>query len=179
MSQLTHTPARTRRASSASLVPGLIAVALLGAAIAVGVLNGPEPAPAQAAADATPGPRPFADMPPEQPPERISRSGGSFTRAPEGLANEQIWVDATALAKAAEELFQETLTAKRAGDQTTANTKGRLAREKFNQAAEMTALWEEELMEKHGDRDPKVREIKRARTKWFSRLDWLLKGIAR
>jgi len=156
-------------------------VALLGAAVAVGVLNRSEPAPAaaQAAEDAVPGPRPFADMPPEKPPERSSRSGGSFTRAPEGLAETAIWVDATALAKEAEDLFQETLTAKTAGDHTKANTKGRVAREKFNQALEMTALWEEELFEKHGDRDPQVREIKRTRTKWFSRLEWLHKGIAR
>jgi len=179
MSQHTHMNARARRGSSASVLPGLIAVALLGAAVAVGVLNRSEDEPAQAAEEVAPGPRPFADMPPEEPPGKSSSSGGSFTRAPEGLANEAIWVEATALAKEAEDLFQKTLTAKRAGDQTTANTHGRAAREKFNQAVEMTALWEEELFEKHGDRDPQVREIKRTRSKWFSRLDWLLKSIAR
>ena len=178
---LQHTTSvKARRGSSASLMPGLIAVALLGAAIAVGVLNRSEPAPTQAAEDAAPaGPRPFADMPPELPPERSSKNGPTFTRAPEGLANEALWVEATALAKEAEELFQVTLTAKGAGEHSKANTNGRVAREKFNQAVEMTALWEEELFEKHGDRDPQVREIKRTRTKWFSRLDWLLKSIAR
>jgi len=175
----THATATRRRGSSASLLPGLIAVALLGAAVAVGVRGRSEPAPAGAAEEAAPGPRPFADMPPEQPPERSSSSGARFSPAPEGLASEAIWVEATALAREAEELFAVTLKAKRAGDQTTANTNGRVAREKFNQAAEMTALWEEELMEKHGDRDPQVKEIKRTRTQWFSRLDWLLKSIAR
>ena len=178
MLEQAHGGASARSGSSHSLVPGLIAVVLIGAAVAVGMLNRPESsASEEQQAEVVKGPAPFSDMPPEEPPK--PRAGSGRPAAPEGLAEQTLWVDAVAIADQGEELFQLARKAKAAGEHTKANKEGRAAREKFNEAVEMTAAWEEELLEKYGDRDPQVRAIKHKRTRWFTRLDWLLKSIAR
>jgi len=167
------------KSSVTMLLPGLIAVVLIGGAIAVGVLNRKEPPPAQETSAAE-RPKPFADLPPDVPPNRRGKDWEPpKLTAPSGLAATPVWVEAQAIAAEAEQLFEATREAKLAGDHALANEKGREARKRFNQAAEMTAEWEEELFETYGENEPTVREIKRTRSRWFERLDWLLKSIAR
>ena len=69
--------------------------------------------------------------------------------------------------------------AKRGGRMESMNEKGRRARKKYDQALELTASWEEDLIEEHGDSDPGVREIMRTRDQWFDRVHWLHKSVAR
>jgi hypothetical protein len=169
-----------RPKSTAPLViPGLIATVLIGVAVVAGILNrqelAPEPLPREQRE------RPFAGLPPDVPPSRRGKDAAPATLelAPSGLKAEAVWVAAVELAREGEALFDETLAAKNAGQHALANEKGNLARAKFDQALESTALFEEELLTKYGDRDQQVRDIKRERSRWFERLDWLLKSVGR
>ncbi len=126
---------------------------------------------------------PFADVPDEKAPERKGGSGGSskynfVSKAPEGLANNENWRAALKIAAEGEALFEEATQAKAAGDTATLNDKGRQAREKLTSAVEMTAVWEDELIEKYGDANLDVREIKRTRSGWIDKMRWLHKSSA-
>jgi hypothetical protein len=170
-------PARPR-STAPLVVPGLLATVLVGVAVVVGILNRREPAPQAAPPEERP--RPFADLPPDVPPSRRGNGAApALELAPSGLKADPVWVAAVALAREGEGYFDEARTAKNAGQHALANEKGNLARAKFDQAVESTAVFEEELLAKYGDRDPQVRDIKRERTRWFERLDWLLKSVGR
>jgi hypothetical protein len=167
-----------RSKSTAPLViPGLLATVIIGTAVVVGVLNRQAPQAVETPQEERK--KPFADLPPDVPPSRRGGGSPSLELAPSGLKAEPVWVAAVALAREGEAFFQETKTAKNAGQHALANEKGNLAREKFDQAVESTATFEEELLAKYGARDAQVRDIKRERTRWFERLDWLLKSVGR
>ena len=42
----------------------------------------------------------------------------------------------------------------------------------------MTALWEDELLEKYGDGNVSVREIMKVRSSWIDKMRWLHKSAA-
>ena len=138
--------------------------------------------PEAAAGEAqTEQPRPFSDMPPEEPPPpRGGKESIPFgATAPEGLAEHAGWQAAVVLAKEAEGHFEAATEAKVAGQTKRLNEQGARARSLFDQALESTALWEQELLEQWGEADPQVRQIMRTRNRWFDRTRWLHKSIAR
>ena len=126
-------------------------------------------------------PRPFENMPPEEPPEEYQPFGASAAKAsaPAGLAESAAWKEALALAERAENHFAAAEAAKVAGDRAKLNSEGKLAKTLFDRALEDTAAWEEELLSTYGEGDPQVRAIKKQRSKWFDRTRWLHKSIAR
>jgi len=164
-------------------IPILLAVVIVcGIGLAI-LTDQQKAAEKQQAPKAEAAPRnPFADVPEEKPPVRTGGGGASkynfVSKAPEGLANNDNWRAALKLAGEGEKLFEEATQAKAAGDTATLNDKGRQAREKLTSAVEMTAVWEEELLEKYGDANLEVREIKRTRSSWIDKMRWLHKSSA-
>lgn len=169
---------------------GLLALAVLaGGAMLASLSKDKKEAEAAAAAEKAAKDaeaKPFADLPPETPPAK--RGGGSDPSAPFGAFDAgtlgspeaaATWSAAEALAKEAEEHYQAAVTAKSAGDVETVNTQGAEAKAKFNQALEDTAQLEADLEAKLGDTNMTVRALKKVRSTWFERLDWLLKSTGR
>jgi hypothetical protein len=123
-------------------------------------------------------------MPPEEPPAPRAGNAGKEpvpfgATAPEGLAEDEGWQAAIALAEQAEVHFEAATEAKVAGDTKRLNEEGARARALFDQALESTAVWEEELVSTWGETDPQVRQIMRLRNQWFDRTRWLHKSISR
>ena len=160
----------------------LLLVVVLGGAFLALKLPPKEPPPAPPQASK---PKPFSDMPPEKPPPPRSGSGtyGNTTTilapAPADLESFPAWQQAKRLGTEGEALYREAREAKDRGDTATLNAKGRAAKEKLNEAVELTGAWEDEIVAKYGDGEPAVREIVRTRSHWMSILDWLLKGSGR
>ena len=125
----------------------------------------------------------FTSVPPEKPPEPrggVGSAPSTKPRAPEGLAESNPdWAKACELAKVADDLFAEAQQAKATDDHETFQLKGKAAKESYDKAIEMTAVWEEELLDKYGDRDPQVRAIQSTRTRWTDRLRVLHKTTSR
>jgi hypothetical protein len=125
---------------------------------------------------------PFADVPPEAPPKRAGGGSGSkytfVSQAPDGLANNETWKAALVIGAEGEKLYEEAKKAHAANDRTLLNDKGRQAREKLVSAVEMTAAWEEELLEKYGDGNLQVREIVAVRSRWVKGMIWLHKTVS-
>lgn len=167
-----------RSTNMAMYVPILLAAVIVaGIGLAILADKQPEEKPVVASA---PKRDPFADVPPEAPP---TKTGGSskytfVSKAPDGLTNDENWKAATKIAAEGELLFQEATQAKAAGDVPLLNSKGREARDKLTTAVEMTAAWEEELLEKYGDGNLQVREIMKVRTGWIDKMRWLHKSAA-
>jgi hypothetical protein len=133
-------------------------------------------------AAAAPKKDPFADVPAEAPPQRAGGGGGSqytfVSQAPDGLANDENWKAALVIGAEGERLCDEAKKAHAANDRALLNDKGRQAREKLTTAVEMTAAWEEELLEKYGDGNLQVREIMAIRSRWIGGQRWLHKTAA-
>ncbi len=125
---------------------------------------------------------PFADVPEEAPPQRAGGGGGSkytfVSQAPDGLANDANWKAALVIGTEGEKLYDEAKKAHAANDRALLNEKGRQARDKLVSAVEMTAAWEEELLEKYGDGNLQVREIVAIRSRWVKGMIWLHKTAA-
>jgi len=154
------------------------ALALLAALSAAGSACAPAgeaPAPASAAAPEEPALRPFEDLPGQA----FSGSGTApFSESGE-LEERGVWTRALALAAQAETFFVAAQEAHRAGDRAALNEQGREARVLFDRALEETAVFEEEILAAHGERDPAVKRIVQTRNGWFDRTRWLHKSIGR
>lgn len=177
-------PERGRRPQRKSglnpLIPLLVVVVLVGGG-AIAVLGG-KPKKEEPKAEVSTKPKPFSDLAPEAPPSKAKGSGSGrkfVADAPEGLANDATWIKACKIAEEGLAFYEEAVKAKNAEDTVTLNAKGAAAREKLNEAVEMTAAWEEELDAKYGDANPEVRRIITERTRWIKPLDWLLKSAGR
>jgi len=167
---------------------GILALAILAGGAVMASLSKKEKAAeraAQAAGD--PATKPFADMPAETPPAKPSGRGLDASQpfggldagnlgSPEAAAT---WSAAVALAAEGEAQYETAVAAKSEGNVAALNEAGSMAKAKFNEAVESTALLEDELRAKLGDSDPTVRALMQARSTWFKRLDWLLKSTAR
>lgn len=158
------------------LPAGILAVVLIGGAVAVGVLNKKKPAEAEEKVEAPKSP--FADMAPEAPPEVRNYGGDRKPLAPDGLLEDELWVKAMAIAREGDEHFEKAKQAKRDDDLATARDAGRLAREKYDEALESTAIWEEDLLAQYRETGPQVALIKKMRTRWFNNLAWIKKSVA-
>lgn len=124
----------------------------------------------------------FGDLPEETPPTPGAGGAGrarTTNLAPTGLANNQVWIEALHKAEEAEVLFAQGKQARSGGDRAKWNELGNQAKALYNEALEMTAVWEDELREEFGDTDRQVRDIMRKRSQWFERLDTLLKTTGR
>jgi hypothetical protein len=161
---------------------GVAAVLGFGALWAISQAKREEAAAAAEASRPEP-PRPFEDMPPEEPPEHLREgpfaASPKLPPAPEGLADTELWIEALDLAAQAEPYYVAATDAHAAGDRDKLNEQGKKARALFDRALENTAEWEEELIAAHGETDSQVRAVKRRRSLWFDRTRWLHKSIAR
>lgn len=174
-----------RRAPAPKANLGMYIPILLGAVIVCGVglammTDGPKKAE-QPTAKSEPARDPFADLPPEKPPERGASGGSKYTfiaKAPDDLHENANWKKAIVLAQEGEALFQLAAQAHAAEDRATLNDKGKQSRDKFVSAVELTADWEEELLAKYGDGNASVREIIKQRSQWIQRMTWLHKTIS-
>ena len=124
---------------------------------------------------------PFADIPEELPP--TVGSGGKSQTNPFGgigeLADDPIWKQAKDLAWKAEGLMADAKAAKAKGDHAAFNEKGKAAKAAYDEALELTAEWEEEMVEKLGENDSNVRAMMKTRNKWFDMLRVLHKTTSR
>ncbi len=173
--------AAPKRGMSPLIPLAVVIVILVGGAIAVatGTDKKAKEAPAPVASNK---PKPFDDLPAEQPPSKKAGSSGGRTfiaEAPEGLEADANWLKAIAIANEGAKLYDEAVAAKTQGNTALLNQKGAAARTKLNDAFDMTAVWEEELFEKYGDANPSVRRIVKTRTEWMDKVRWLHKSIAR
>jgi hypothetical protein len=169
-----------RKSGMSPMVPVLIgAVVVMG--IGLSFLGKSEKAEAAAQQDSG-KPKPFADLPPEAPPERGASGSSKYTmiaKAPEGLMSDANWLKAVEIATEGTALVDEAKAAMVAQDRAKLNEKGKLARDKLNEAVDMTAAWEEELLAKYGDANAEIRRIAKVRSGWIENVIWLHKSIAR
>jgi hypothetical protein len=172
---------RPVKKSGPGIVVPVLIVVVLGGAGAIAMLGGNKAKKAPEAAPVAAKDKPFADLPREEPPapRRAGSSSEALADAPEGLAADADWQKALAIAATGEALYDEAVAAKSQGETTLANEKGNAAKDKLNEAIEMSALWEDDIVAKYGDTDPQVRAVMRTRSGWFKKLDWLLKSTSR
>ena len=184
---MSPSPQRQVRSSTHSVPPmALVAIviAILGGGIVLAMLKKPEAAKsAQSAKQSSAADKPFSDLGPDRFAHKASTESATpapFSAAsPLDLEHNETWMKALALAEEGEALWQEVTDAKAENDRTTLNEKGRQAKDKFDAAFSSTALLEEQLLEKHGDSNPSVRQMVKTRSVWVKRLDWLLKNSGR
>lgn len=103
----------------------------------------------------------------------------TYAPAPDDLASDDVWVNALAIAADADEELDAANAAREAGDNAGYHEHGRAAMQGYDRALELTAVWEEELLEQYGERSPKVRDIVKTRSRWFDRLRVLHKTTGR
>ena len=174
-----RTPPKT--SPMALFVPLLIVTILVGGG-ALAVVGGKKKQSQEPKAAPASAPKPFEGLPQEAPPKKKlgGGSGAKFVAdAPEGLEAEAQWLKAVAIGDAGQALYQEALEAKSANNTALLNEKSKAARDKLNEAVDMTALWEEELLAKYGDANASVRRIMKVRSSWIESLRWLHKSSAR
>jgi hypothetical protein len=126
----------------------------------------------------------FGDLPEEQPPVPGQNRGGRARvqitdNAPAGLTDNTVWIDALHVIDEGAAVFAKAKQAKASGDHSEWNRLGNEAKDLYNRAIEMTAVWEEELMEKYGENDRQVRDIIKTRNKWLEVLRTLHKTTGR
>lgn len=165
-------PRRSRQQNSGPpIVPILAVLLLIGAAVYIGTRARKSQAQeSNPVADTSNTPAPFSSVADETAPDPTARGNRTGVRADDALLQDATWLraqgeatlgyDLAALSKAAEKAGQTSEYQKKAGE----------AHDKFSAAIEMTAVWEEGLVEKHGDGDPVVKGIMRMRSRWFDQM---------
>jgi hypothetical protein len=155
----------------------------LGALIATAILFArmlPDDGESAIPAPSEPTHQPFSTVAEEAPPSAGGGAGRLYNRAPSDLAaSYPPWLEALEIAREADGLFSEAQEAKQATDHAGFQTKGKAAKETYDRAFTMTALWEEQLLESYGDRDRQVRVIVRERNRWIDRVRVLHKTTGR
>ena len=170
-------PLRRKKDNTPLIIGSVFVVAVLAIGGA-GYLNRDRAAKAAPSAGDVPedpyAASPFADIPPEEGPKRMSPGGGPARKitsnSPAGLLAEPIWTGAFAKATAAFALSDEAEAAKASGDNETFLAKAVQAKKQMDVAIIETADWELDLQAKYGDDDSQVRKIGRERDKWFKLL---------
>lgn len=168
-------PRGTESRTNPAVIPGLIALVLIVAAVVVAVMNKKDkPVVAQTNTEHNP----FADMPPEvAPPPKEHKAGSNLPPAPDSVLTDPNWISAKAIADEARVLYEAAANAKAKGDTQLATEKGVAARKKFESAFEMTADWEETLMTTYNEYDRKVVAIHDERSDWSKKMLWLKKSV--
>ena len=147
----------------------LLLLALVGG-IGFAVKKSQEEKQVTAAENVSDEPAPFSSVPDEAPPDLSGRGNRTGVKAGEGLLTDPTWVQAKQLADEGYALAEESKAAEKAGDTASYQAKAGQGHDKFAEAVEMTAIWEEGLVEKHGDGDPVVKGIMKVRSRWFAQM---------
>jgi len=123
----------------------------------------------------------FVGLPEEEPPPPPGGDGSKrmVNVAPANLDQHADFQRARELAEQAGNALDSAKKAKAEGDHATWNTKATYAKNLYDEAVTITALWEEELLEKYGDRDRQVKAIMDERSRWFKMLTTLHKTTGR
>lgn len=156
-------------------IPGMVAVllffCLIGGAIYVAVWA--DRAGSSSAAEPEEDPnayKPFSSVEPEALPDRTGRNGNNRPAAPGSLATTPVWKKALIIAEDGWKFAAQAAEGLAADDRSLYRVKGKQAERAFDAAFTMTAIWEEELLEKYSDTDPQVRDIVRTRNKWIDKV---------
>jgi len=165
-------PRRGRQSKSGPpIVPILAVLVLIGAAVYIGSrARKAKEAEAAPVVNTSNEPAPFSSVPDEVPPDLAARGNRTGIRADEAILQDAMWVKAQGLATLGYDIAELSKAANTAGQTAEYQKKAGEAHDKFSEAIEITALWEESLVEKHGDGDPVVKGIMRMRTRWFNQM---------
>jgi len=124
----------------------------------------------------------FGDLPVEEPPPLPGGDGSrkkAANLAPPGLADNADFQKAREIAAQANNAFEAAKKAKADGDHGAWNTKATYAKNLYDEAFIMTAIWEEEILEKYGDSDRQVKAIMQERSTWIDKVRVLHKTTGR
>jgi len=174
-------PPPVKKSPMRVVVPVLIST-VVTAVIGVVLITGKDEEKAKVpVVEAASKPKPFADAPKTDPSGSGAEAAKPAASAPAaiGLANDATWQQAVQIAAAGEKLYAEAMAAKTAKDTDKLNEVGAQARDKLNEAFEMTSDWEDNVVAKHGKDHPEVRLIVTTRGGWGERLRMLNKSVAR
>lgn len=178
--------ARPSSRPSPYLLPLLLVVVLAGAGVAISIKIRQQENEITAEEPTQPRSTPFDDLPPEERPERTRREsdgGPSLARrtmpnlSANPLAADEGFQAALEEAQRAEALFQEAVAALEASEHSTFREKGGQAQQLFEHALESTEAYQTSLEALHGETDPDVRGIAKARGFWQDRRLFLHKMI--
>ncbi len=166
---------RPSRNQGPNLVPllGVVAiVAVAGIGFAIYANNNKRPRhDAQDAGKAASEVDPFAGVPEESGPYPMSPGGkraGLVDHSPADLLDDPIWVAAATEANEWYVKHKQAQDAFKAKDNKTYLELGPKVLHAFEKLIEETAEWEVELIDKYGENDRRVSQIKAERDKWFA-----------
>jgi hypothetical protein len=165
------------KGSSATPIIGIMLLVVGAVAVAMLIQDSKETASAAEVVQ-EPEHKPFSKYREEAPPARKADEN-PWREAPAGLANADVWIEALAIGKAADEKLAEANKARSGGDNAMYQAQGKSAKETYDKALLMTAEWEAGLIDKYGERNPQVRQIMGIRTRWFDKLRVLHKTTGR
>jgi hypothetical protein len=171
-----RTPRNAPAKAARSPVPGIVAVllffSLIGGAIYVAVwADRANSSSAQEPVEDSDAHKPFSSVEPEALPDMSGRKrDDGRPTAPGSLATTPVWKKALVIAEDGWKYAAEAAEALAGDDRAVYREKGKLAEHAFDKAFTMTAIWEEELLDKYSDSDPQVRDIVRTRNKWIDKV---------
>ena len=164
------------------IVPLLLVVVLVGAAVAIAFLNR-QAAPAAEQATAARAPSPFEDLPPDTPPAKVAKAStgraAKVAALPDFAGNrfaaDPAWVAIAEQGARADQLFEAAVAARDASEHGRYVELAREAKALYEPLLEACAALESQLALEHGDTDPDVRDVARARAFWEERRAFLHK----
>ncbi len=127
---------------------------------------------------------PFGDLPDEVPKGAGAR-GGRWKEhwdpgtEPTGILASDLWQESLRVAEGAWLARDQGDKARRDSRMNEFQTYGREAIRIFDEALNMSAEWEQKMLDEHGDLDPKVREVVRTRDEWFEQTADLRRRVPR
>lgn len=154
----------------APVMVAVAAIAIGGLLFAMYANKNKEPASDADSQTRAPVVDPFAGVKDEVGPTRMSPGGrktGAVDRSPSGLLQDAVWIESCAKANEGYLLAAAAETARRAKDDGAFRQNAVNAKELFNKLFEDTYYWEEDLVEKYGDNDRRVKQIMTERSKWL------------
>lgn len=174
-------PRRQRKKAGPPVGPILLLVGLMIGAVVVARMIASRPKAEETVKTERPASDIFGDLEIEAPPTYTPGKTPKrmVDKAPAGLADSALWIEAKGIAKQAAAVLTEAKAAKAVQDYAGWDDKGVKAKNLFDEAIIMTADWESELMEKYGDNDRQVAAIMNERSKWFDMLRILHKTTGR
>lgn len=174
---------RSKNPSMAPVVGIIAVVAIAGVGFAVYSAQNKKPADAAEAGASGGGTEvvdPFASVPDEAGPSRMSPGGkrvGRVDRSPADLLDDPAWVSAAGKANALYEKHRQAQAALKGKDNDAYLALGREVKEGFEKLFEDTYVWEENLRETYTDEDVRVSKIMNERDRWLELVRRNYKGL--
>jgi len=173
---------RNQNPSMAPVVGIIAIVAIAGVGFAVYSAQNKKPVGAGAGAGANTDerPNPFADMPDEDGPKRLSPGGKRIVqvdRSPTDLLDDPVWIAAATKANALIDKHGQAQAALKAKDNETYLALGREVKGGLETLFEDTYAWEENLRDTYTDEDIRVRKIMDERDRWLELVRRNYKGL--